>query len=325
MSHIIFLSLLDRNSFQGPKDLLNASKCAPLIKKGYFGKKIQDDLRLFGSVENLIKLYGSRCGPHIHKEEFRKHMKEDLAFFGNIENLMKIYRSHSGRHIHKEDFRKCLKKDLAFFGNVENLVKVYGSKCAANIYKEEFRKHMKEDLALFGNVDNLVKVYGSHCGSNIHKEEFRKYMKEDSTLFDICGSHIHKEHFRKYMKDDDLLFGEDLSRVYWSTSHCVYILREPFRAHTLQFLDILKAIDATTAKKNFIKLLRIYRGPRLKELSRLNNINKLLSFCRNDDECKWVISTIIKYPRVMVDIDDPERFKPFIPIDNRGNFDPDRF
>eukprot|EP00121_Abeoforma_whisleri_P001088 Awhi_evm1s967 len=52
---------------------------------------MKEDLALFGSVENLVRVYGSHCGANIHKEEFRIHMKEDLAFFGSVGNLVRIW------------------------------------------------------------------------------------------------------------------------------------------------------------------------------------------------------------------------------------------
>eukprot|EP00121_Abeoforma_whisleri_P004605 Awhi_evm1s4163 len=158
-----------------------------------------------------------------------------------------------------------MKKDLGFFGSVENLVRVYGSHCGANIHKEEFRIHMKEDLALFGNSDILSKIYGSQ----------------------VCGSNIHKDEFRKYIKEDFLLFGDQVNQVYASSNHAIGYLRDPFRPAVLRLLTILQEIDDTTAKDNFVHFLTRYSGLTLRKKHRFSNIASLLSFCRDDEECKW--------------------------------------
>eukprot|EP00121_Abeoforma_whisleri_P016856 Awhi_evm1s15450 len=262
---------------------------------------MKEDLALFGTVDNLVRVYASECGSNIHKEEFRIHMKEDLALFGSVENLVRVYGSPCGANIHKEELRIHLKEDLALFGSVENLVRVYGSSCGANIHKEEFRKHMKEDLALFGNADSLSKIYGSQ----------------------VCGSNIHKDEFRKYIKEDFLLFGDQVNEIYAASNRALGYLRDPFRPAVLQLLTILQEIDDTTAKDNFVHLLTKYRGLTLKKKSRLSNTASLLSFCRDDEECKWVIDCLCKKSTCeLVDIDHPERFKFFIPIENRNEFDP---
>eukprot|EP00121_Abeoforma_whisleri_P013048 Awhi_evm1s12047 len=160
---------------------------------------------------------------------------------------------------------------------------------------------MNEDLAFFGNADNLSNVYGSpHCGSNIHKDQFRKYMK-----------------------DDFVLFGDQVNQIYSSFNRGIGYLRDPFRPAVLRLLTILQEIDDTTAKDNFVHLLTKYQGLTLKRKFRLNNIAGLLSFCRDDEECKWVIDCLCKKStEELVDIDHPERFKFFIPIENRNEFDP---
>eukprot|EP00121_Abeoforma_whisleri_P014043 Awhi_evm2s12953 len=163
---------------------------------------------------------------------------------------------------------------------------------------------MKEDLALFGNVDSLVKIYSS----------------------DICGSNIHKDEFRKYIKEDFLLFGDQVNQLFASSNPALGYLRDPFRPAVLRLLTILQEIDDTTAKDNFVHLLTKYRGHTLRKKNRLSNMASLLSFCRDDEECKWVIACLCRKPTDgLVDIDHPERFKFFISIKNRNQFDPQQF
>eukprot|EP00121_Abeoforma_whisleri_P014042 Awhi_evm1s12953 len=57
---------------------------------------MKGDLALFGTIENLIRVYGSQCGAHIHKEKLRIYLKEDLALFGSMDNLMRVYGSNGG-------------------------------------------------------------------------------------------------------------------------------------------------------------------------------------------------------------------------------------
>eukprot|EP00121_Abeoforma_whisleri_P004123 Awhi_evm2s3721 len=138
----------------------------------------------------MHEVYASHCGSNIHKPEFRKHMEEDLALFGNIDNLINVYKSSSGSNIHKEEFRIHINEDVAIFG--DDLSKFYSARNSPQVTLRGPCRLFTLELLYTLNLiagdsakDLLLHLFVRYRGPTL-SHVLR--LKNINTLFSFCGN-----------------------------------------------------------------------------------------------------------------------------------------